>query len=53
MNIDGEFKKFTAIAVYLDPKAVPLLAATAEELMDSVEFIRDVVTGLDIIIHYP
>lgn len=42
--------KFTAIGIYLEDKAVPSLAGkwsgkSAAELMDSVEFFRDVVTG--------
>lgn len=42
--------KFTAIGVYLEDKAVPLLAVkwkgkTAQELTESVEFLREIVTG--------
>lgn len=42
--------KFTAIGVYLEDEAVPLLAVkwkgkSALELTDSVEFFRDIVTG--------
>ncbi|WRX12805.1 Chalcone isomerase - like 5, partial [Theobroma cacao] len=51
LYIDANFKKFTAIGVYLGPNAVPLLAAkwrgkSAQELMDSVEFFRDIVAGI-------
>lgn len=47
---EGKVLKATAIGVYLEEGAVPLLAGkwkgkTAEELMDSVEFFRDIVTG--------
>lgn len=50
MEIQGKFVKFTVIGVYLEDNAVPSLAVkwkgkTAEELMDSVEFFQDVVTG--------
>nr|GMD54573.1 chalcone isomerase [Ipomoea batatas] len=50
LNIDGKFVKFTAIGVYLEADAVPSLAVkwngkSAEELTDSVQFFRDVVTG--------
>ena len=50
LEIEGKFVKFTAIGVYLEDNAVPLLAGkwkgkTAEELTESVEFFRDVVTG--------
>lgn len=50
LEIEGKFVKFTAIGVYLEDDAVPLLAGkwkgkTAEELTESVEFFRDVVTG--------
>ncbi|XP_038890831.1 chalcone--flavonone isomerase [Benincasa hispida] len=50
LEIGGNTVKFTAIGVYLEEKAVPLLASkwsgkSAAELMDSVEFFRDVVTG--------
>lgn len=46
----GKILKFTAIAVYLEENAVPSLAVrwkgkNAEELTDSVEFFRDIVTG--------
>lgn len=46
----GKFLKVTAIGVYLEEGAAPLLAGkwkgkTAEELMNSVEFFRDIVTG--------
>lgn len=50
LEIGGNTVKFTAIGVYLEEKAVPSLAGkwsgkSAAELMDSVEFFRDVVTG--------
>lgn len=50
MEIQGNFVKFTGIGVYLEDKAVPSLAGkwkgkTAEELVNSVEFFRDIVTG--------
>ncbi|KAM1019898.1 hypothetical protein ACFX13_041958 [Malus domestica] len=50
LEIQGNFVKVTAIGVYLEDNAVPLLAVkwkgkTAEELSESVEFFRDIVTG--------
>ncbi|KAL4339424.1 hypothetical protein GQ457_08G011030 [Hibiscus cannabinus] len=50
LDIGGKFIKFTAIGVYLEDKAVNCLAAKwkgkkAEELAESVEFFRDIVTG--------
>ncbi|XP_022133567.1 chalcone--flavonone isomerase [Momordica charantia] len=50
LEIGGNSVKFTAIGVYLEEDAVAPLAGkwsgkSAEELMDSVEFFRDVVTG--------
>ncbi|KAH7547990.1 hypothetical protein JRO89_XS14G0048500 [Xanthoceras sorbifolium] len=50
LEIEGKLKKFTAIGVYLEDNAVPFLASkwkgkTVEELTDSVEFFRDIVTG--------
>ncbi|KAL6128311.1 hypothetical protein ACLB2K_071666 [Fragaria x ananassa] len=50
MEIQGNFVKFTAIGVYLEDKAVPALSVkwkgkTAEELTESVEFFREIVTG--------
>nr|WLY76781.1 chalcone isomerase [Panax quinquefolius] len=50
LDIQGKFVKFTAIGVYLEDSAVGSLAVkwkgkTAEELTESVEFFRDVVTG--------
>ncbi len=50
MEIQGKFVKFTAIGVYLEDTAVPSLAVkwkgkSAEELTESVEFFRDIVTG--------
>lgn len=50
LEIQGKFVKFTAIGVYLEDNAVPSLAIkwrgkSAEELTESVEFFRDIVTG--------
>ncbi|XP_038688926.1 chalcone--flavonone isomerase-like [Tripterygium wilfordii] len=50
LEIQGKFIKVTTIGVYLEDEAVPSLAGkwkgkTTEELTDSVEFFRDVVTG--------
>lgn len=50
LEIQGSFVKFTAIGVYLEDKAVPELAVkwkgkTAEELSESVQFFREIVTG--------
>lgn len=50
LEIQGNFVKFTAIGVYLEDKAVPKLAVkwkgkTAEELTESVQFFREIVTG--------
>ena len=50
LEIQGNFVKFTAIGVYLEDNAVTWLAEkwkgkTAEELTESVEFFRDIVTG--------
>ncbi|GFY84618.1 chalcone-flavanone isomerase family protein [Actinidia rufa] len=50
LEIEGKFVKFTAIGVYLEEKAVPSLAIkwkgkSAEELTNSIEFFRDIVTG--------
>ncbi|GMN51234.1 hypothetical protein TIFTF001_020391 [Ficus carica] len=50
LEIQGKFVKFTAIGVYLEFNAVTWLAGkwkgkSAEELNDSVEFYRDIVTG--------
>nr|P11650.1 RecName: Full=Chalcone--flavanone isomerase A; Short=CHI-A; Short=Chalcone isomerase A [Petunia x hybrida]CAA32729.1 unnamed protein product [Petunia x hybrida]CAA68769.1 unnamed protein product [Petunia x hybrida] len=50
LEIEGKFVKFTAIGVYLEESAIPFLAEkwkgkTPQELTDSVEFFRDVVTG--------
>ncbi|PWA89790.1 Chalcone--flavonone isomerase 2 [Artemisia annua] len=51
MEIQGNFVKFTGIGIYLEDKAIPLLASKwkgkiAEELVNSVEFFRDIVTGI-------
>ncbi|KAK3034453.1 hypothetical protein RJ639_034690 [Escallonia herrerae] len=50
LEIQGKFIKFTAIGVYVEESAVPALAVKwkgkrAEELTESVEFFRDIVTG--------
>ncbi|KAI3508625.1 hypothetical protein L1887_23634 [Cichorium endivia] len=50
LEIEGNFVKFTGIGVYLEDTAIPSLAVkwkgkTADELTDSVEFYRDIVTG--------
>ncbi|WCJ19382.1 Chalcone-flavanone isomerase family protein [Euphorbia peplus] len=50
MEIEGKFVKFTAIGVYLEEEAVPLLTVkwkgkNVDELTDSVEFFREIVTG--------
>ncbi|VFQ90717.1 unnamed protein product [Cuscuta campestris] len=50
LNLDGKFVKFTAIGVYLEADAVSSLAVkwngkSPDELTDSVEFYRDLVTG--------
>ncbi|CAH9111634.1 unnamed protein product [Cuscuta europaea] len=50
LNIDGKFIKFTAIGVYLEADAVSSLAVkwgakTPDELTDSVDFYRNIVTG--------
>lgn len=50
LEIDGRFIKFTAIGVYLEETAIPVLAAkwkgkTAAHLADSHEFFRDIVAG--------
>nr|DAD27796.1 TPA_asm: hypothetical protein HUJ06_029264 [Nelumbo nucifera] len=50
LEIQGQFIKFTAIGVYLEDSTVPSLAVkwkgkTADELTDSVEFFRDIITG--------
>lgn len=50
MEIEGKFIKFTAIGVYLQVSAVESLAVkwkgkSAEELTESVEFFRDIVSG--------
>nr|WKF18938.1 chalcone isomerase [Tetrastigma hemsleyanum] len=50
LEIGGNFVKFTAIGVYLESSAVPTIALkwkgkTVEELSESVDFYRDIVTG--------
>nr|AMW91737.1 chalcone isomerase [Scutellaria baicalensis] len=50
MEIQGNFVKFTAIGVYLEDSAVPSLAVnwkgkTAEELTESDDFFREIVSG--------
>nr|UXM19715.1 chalcone isomerase [Hydrangea macrophylla] len=51
LEIEGKFIKFTAIGIYLEDNAVTSLAVkwkgkSAEELTESVEFFRDIVSGL-------
>ncbi|CAH1427573.1 unnamed protein product [Lactuca virosa] len=51
MEIEGNFVKFTGIGVYLEDKAILSLTVkwkgkNAAELTDSVEFFRDIVTGV-------
>lgn len=51
LEIEGKFVKFTAIGVYLEESAIPFLAdkwkgKSSEELEHSVEFFRDIVTGI-------
>ncbi|KAL1542664.1 chalcone isomerase [Salvia divinorum] len=50
IEIQGNFVKFTAIAVYVEATAIPALAAkwtakTAAELAQSDDFIREIVAG--------
>ncbi|KAH6766370.1 Chalcone-flavanone isomerase family protein [Perilla frutescens var. hirtella] len=50
MEIQGNFVKFTAIAVYLEDTAIPALALkwkgkTADQLTDSDDFIAQIITG--------
>lgn len=50
VEIQGNFVKVTAIAVYLEDTAVPALAVkwkgkTADELADSQDFIAEIITG--------
>ncbi|GAB4854873.1 hypothetical protein Ancab_023459 [Ancistrocladus abbreviatus] len=50
LEIEGKFVKFTAIGIHLETEAIASLAVkwkgkTAEELADSVEFFRDIVSG--------
>ena len=50
LEIQGKFIKFSLPGVYLEETAIPSLATkwkgkTAEELMESVEFFRDIITG--------
>lgn len=56
LEIQGKVIKFTAIGVYLEDKAVPLLAVkwkgkSAQELTESVEFFREIVTGNGLLKH--
>nr|WIL10283.1 chalcone synthase [Grona styracifolia] len=48
--IEGDFIKFTGLGVYLEDKAVASLASkwkgkTSQELVDTLEFFRDIVSG--------
>nr|P11651.1 RecName: Full=Chalcone--flavanone isomerase B; Short=CHI-B; Short=Chalcone isomerase B [Petunia x hybrida]CAA32730.1 chalcone isomerase [Petunia x hybrida]prf//1807331B chalcone flavanone isomerase [Petunia x hybrida] len=50
LDVEGKFVKFTVIGVYLEESAVQFLAPkwkgkSAEELIHSVDFFRDIVTG--------
>ncbi|KAK7270106.1 hypothetical protein RIF29_23012 [Crotalaria pallida] len=50
LDIDGEFVKFTGLGVYLEDKALSFLAAkwkgkSAAELLDSLDFFRDIIKG--------
>ncbi|KAK7310277.1 hypothetical protein RJT34_07689 [Clitoria ternatea] len=50
LTINGEFVKFTAIAVYLEDKAVASLSPkwkgkTATQLLESLDFYRDIIRG--------
>lgn len=50
LEIEGKFVKFTAIGVYLEESGISALASkwkgkSATELVESVEFFRDIVTG--------
>ena len=50
LTIDGAFVTFTGLGVYLEDKAVPYLAAkwrckTAAELLESLDFYRDIIKG--------
>ncbi|OMO89865.1 Chalcone isomerase [Corchorus capsularis] len=50
LEIQGKFIKFTAIGVYLEDNAVECLGVkwkgkSTEELAESIEFFRDIVTG--------
>ncbi|KAK2979304.1 hypothetical protein RJ640_013268 [Escallonia rubra] len=50
VDIRGKFLKVTAIGLYMEESAIPTLAVkwkgkSAEELMDSVEFFRDIFIG--------
>ncbi|KAL3827856.1 hypothetical protein ACJIZ3_016658 [Penstemon smallii] len=50
LEIEGKFINFTAIGVYLEDDAISSLAVkwkgkTVEELTDSVDFFKDIVTG--------
>lgn len=51
LEIEGKFIKFKANWVYLEESAILWLAAkwkakTVDEQMDSVEFFRDIITGI-------
>ncbi|XP_057767975.1 chalcone--flavanone isomerase-like isoform X2 [Salvia miltiorrhiza] len=50
MEIQGNFVKFTAIAVYMEGTAIPALAPkwsakTVDEMADSADFIREIIAG--------
>lgn len=57
LEIQGKYVKFTAIGVYLEVSAVASLAVkwkgkSAEELTESVEFFKDIVSGMFIYSYY-
>ncbi|KAK7343265.1 hypothetical protein VNO77_11880 [Canavalia gladiata] len=50
LTIEGNFIKFTGIGVYLEDKALPSLATkwkgkTSEELVEALDFFRDIISG--------
>ncbi|KAK9063121.1 hypothetical protein SSX86_016991 [Deinandra increscens subsp. villosa] len=50
MEIEGKFMKLTGVGLYLEEKAIPMLAEkwrgkSGEELQDSVDFFDDIVNG--------
>jgi chalcone isomerase len=54
LTIEGNFIKFTAIGVYLEDVAVASLATkwkgkSSEELLETLDFYRDIISGMYII----